>query len=765
MESAGWRKKILLSTVYFLLLKQSMQIKKYEIDFNGEKLSVEISDLADQANGSVLVRYGDTAVFATAVMSNNRREGLDYFPLSVDYEERFYAAGMILGSRFIRREGRPTEEAILTSRLIDRTVRPLFDKRIRNEVQIVVLALSVDTKNDPDIPAIIAGSLALGISDIPWGGPVGAARIGYIDGNFAINPTYEEREKSLVDIVVCGKNGKVNMIEAGAKEVNESVMSEAMDRGVKEISKIQEFQEKIIKEIGKEKIKMEIKGEIPEMKEFFEKEHAEKLHKIIFSGEKHGLGELKTEWIKSAKEKFGEDNWDLAEDLYEESVNKIIHKEILDTPDGKEKRADGRKIDELRPLYANVRILPLIHGSGIFYRGGTHVFSAVTLGGPKEGQLIEGMEIQTTKHFLHHYNFPPFSTGETGRIGGTGRREVGHGALAERALSAVIPSRESFPYTIRVVSESMASNGSTSMGSVCASTLALMDAGVPIKNPVAGIAMGLMLSEAKSASGGIKYKVLTDIQGPEDHHGDMDFKCAGTKEGVTAIQMDVKVDGVTVEILKKTLVQAKEAREQILEVLTKAMPTHRQDLPTNAPKIVKMNIDPDKIGAVIGPGGKMINSIIEKTNTEIDIDQDGTVFITGKDLKDIAKARDIVEGLTHEFQPGEIITGKVTRMFEFGAMVGIGGEQEGLVHISELSPERVEKVTDVVNVGDEVTAQVINIDDRGRINLSIKRVDPDYDPSKDTRNNNGNNYGRREKFTERNSGRGMGGRKRRSARG
>ncbi len=467
-----------------------MQIKKYETDFNGEKLSVEISDLADQANGSVLVRYGDTAVFATAVMSNNRREGLDYFPLSVDYEERFYAAGMILGSRFIRREGRPTEEAILTSRLIDRTVRPLFDKRIRNEVQIVVLALSVDTKNDPDIPAIIAGSLALGISDIPWLGPVGAARIGYIDGNFAVNPTYEEREKSLVDIVVCGKNGKINMIEAGAKEVNESVMSEAIDRGVKEISKIQEFQEKIIKEIGKEKIKIEIKEEMPEMKEFFEKEHAEKLHKIIFSGEKHGLSGLKSEWIKSAKEKFGEENWDLSEDLYEESINEIIHKEILDAPEGKEKRADGRKIDELRPLYANVRILPLIHGSGIFYRGGTHVFSAVTLGGPKEGQLIEGMEIQTTKHFLHHYNFPPFSTGETGRIGGTGRREVGHGALAERALSAVIPSRESFPYTIRVVSESMASNGSTSMGSVCATTLALMDAGVPIKNPVPGIAMG-----------------------------------------------------------------------------------------------------------------------------------------------------------------------------------------------------------------------------------------------------------------------------------
>ncbi len=730
-----------------------MQIKKYETDFGGEKLSVEISDLADQANGSVLVRYGDTAVFATAVMSHNRREGLDYFPLSVDYEERFYAAGMILGSRFIRREGRPTEEAILTSRLIDRTIRPLFDNRIRNEVQIVVLALSVDNKNDPDIPAIIAASLALGISDIPWGGQIGAVRMGHIDGNFTANPTYEDREKSLFDIVICGKDERINMIEAGAREVHEDIIAEAIDRSLQEISKIQEFQKKIIKEIGKEKIKAEVKEEMPEMKEFFEKEYAKKLHEIIFSGEKHGLANTKTEWVNIAKEKFGNENWDLAEDLYEKNIDEIIHNEILDAPEGKEKRADGRKIDELRPLYASVRILPLIHGSGIFFRGGTHIFSAVTLGGPKEGQLIEGMEIQTTKHFLHHYNFPPFSTGETGRIGGTGRREVGHGALAERALSAVIPSREEFPYTIRVVSESMASNGSTSMGSVCASTLALMDAGVPIKNPVAGIAMGLMMESTKSEARNPKYKILTDIQGPEDHHGDMDFKCAGTKEGVTAVQMDVKVDGITVEILKKALEQAKKAREQILEVITKAMPMPRQDLPTNAPKIVKMQINPDKIGAVIGPGGKMINSIIEKTNSEIDIDQDGTVFITAKDLNDIARARDIVEGLTQEFKAGEIVTGKVTRLFEFGAMVGVGGDQEGLVHISELSPERVEKVTDILNVDDEVTAQVISIDERGRINLSIKRLDPNYDPSKDTRSvNRNNNDSRRNKFTNRRGG-------------
>ncbi|MBU1160101.1 polyribonucleotide nucleotidyltransferase, partial [Patescibacteria group bacterium] len=642
-------------------------------------------------------------------------------------------------SRFVRREGRPTEEAVLTGRLIDRTIRPLFNRKMRNEVQVVVLTLSVDNKNDPDIPAIIAASLALGISDIPWLGPIGAVRVGYIDNNFVLNPSYEEREKSLMEIVVCGKDGRANMIEAGAKEIGEDVLGKAMDLAVEEMAKIEDFQKKIFKEIGKEKAVIEIEAKNPEIEEFFKKEFYKKLHETIFSGKKHGLGDLKSEWMDIFKEKFNEESPALADELYEKYINEIIHQEILNPPAGKEKRADARKIDELRPLYAKARFLPLIHGSGVFFRGGTHIFSAVTLGGPKQGQLIEGMEIQTTKHFLHHYNFPPFSTGETGRMGGAGRREIGHGALAEKALLAVIPSREEFPYTIRVVSEAMASNGSTSMGSVCASTLALMDAGVPIKNPVAGIAMGLMLSEAKSASGGMKYKILTDIQGPEDHHGDMDLKVAGTKEGVTAIQMDVKVEGIPIKILKEALIQGKKARLEILEVILKAIPGPRQDLPNNAPKIIKIEIDPDKIGAVIGPGGKMITSITEKTNTEIEIEQTGIVFITGKILEDIKKARDIIEGLTHEFKIGEIITGKVTRLFDFGAMVGIGGEQEGLVHISELSPERVEKVTDVVNAGDEVTAQVISIDERGRINLSIKRVDPDYDPSKDLRNNKDNN--------------------------
>jgi polyribonucleotide nucleotidyltransferase len=716
-----------------------MQIKKYETVFGGKKLSVEISDLADQANGSVLVRYEDTAVFATAVMGKNKREGLDYFPLSVDYEERFYAAGQILGSRFMRREGRPSEEAILSGRVIDRTIRPLFDKRIRNEVQVTMLILSIDTKNDSDIPAIIAASLALGVSDIPWGGPVGAVRIGHIPlagggQNFLVNPTYEERDNSILDAVICGTNGKINMIEAGAKEVPEDVAIKGLEKALEEIAVIQKFQEKIISEIGKEKAKVDL-DEIPaDMSDFFKKEIAKDLDKTIYGGDKGGIGELKHQWMKIAAEKFGDDKKNQADDLYEEEVNDIIHKEILEN----DKRPDGRKMDELRNIFAKAGFLPTLHGSGVFFRGGTHVLSVVTLGGPKDAQLIEGMEVQTEKHFMHHYNFPPFSTGETGRMGNPGRREIGHGALAERALSAIIPSREIFPYTIRIVSESMASNGSTSQGSICASVLALMDAGVPIKAPLAGIAMGLMMKDEKN------FKVLTDIQGPEDHHGDMDFKVAGTKDGVTAIQMDVKVDGVTVEILEKTLKQAKKAREEIMGTMLKEIPEARKDLSAYAPRIIKIMIDPEKIGAVIGPAGKVIKSITEKTGADIDIEQDGTVLITGKNHKDTDAAKKMVEDLTHEFKAGEMATGPVTRMFEFGAMVDIGGGQEGLIHISELAPFRVEKVTDIVKPDQIVTVKVIGVDEKGRVNLSLKQADPNYNSELDPRGNgNGERNGGR----------------------
>ncbi len=697
-----------------------MELKSFETEFGGKKLRVEISNLADQANGSVLVRYGETAVFATAVMSSQKREGLNYFPLMVDYEERFYAAGMILGSRFIRREGRPSEEAVLTGRLIDRTIRPLFDKRIRNEVQVTVLTLSTDSKNDPDVPLIIAASLALGISDIPWNGPVGAVRIGY-DNNFIVNPNYEEREKCLLETVVCGKSGKINMIEALAKEIPENITVEAFTSAVKEIEAVENFQKKIIKEIGKEKIKIQFAEQPAEMGKFFKSEIFKKLEEIVFqkegSGFKNDFDEIKSHWMKIAKEKFGDECSVLADDYFEESVNGMVHKNILMT----DKRPDGRKIDEVRPILAEVGILPILHGSGVFFRGGTHILSVVTLGGPKDVQLVEGMETQTTKRFMHHYNFPPFSTGETGRIGSPGRREIGHGALAEKALLTVMPSKEEFPYTVRIVSESMASNGSTSQGSICASTLALMDAGVPIKNPVAGIAIGLMI-------GGDKYKILTDIQGPEDHHGDMDFKCAGTKNGVTAIQMDVKVEGVSVEILKEVLQKAKKARMEILEIMLKTIPEPRKELSQYAPRILKIMIKPDKIGSVIGPGGKIINSIIDKTGAEIDIEQDGTVIILGKDQNAIDSARKLIDSITHEFEAGEIIKGPVTRLFDFGAMVDIGAGQEGLIHISELASFRVDKVTDIVKTGDVLTVKVVGIDEKGRVNLSLKQADPNYKP-------------------------------------
>jgi len=702
-----------------------MQIKAFETEFGGKKLRVEISDLADQANGSVLVRYGETAVFVTAVMSKYTREGLDYFPLTVDYEERFYAAGQILGSRFMRREGRPSEEAILTARLIDRSIRPLFSMKMRNEVQVVALALSVDAKNDSDIPAIIGTSLALGISDIPWRGPIGAVRMGYIDDNLVVNPAYTERDKSLLDIIICGTDKKIDMIESGTKEASEEIIVKALEKAVEEIEKIEDFQKKIIKEIGKEKRKIETKEEPEGMNNLFKKNVFDSLKKSLYEtgDKKTDYGEIKDYWIKIAKEQFGDGNEQMACEFFDNKVDEIVHEEALKN----NRRPDGRKMDEVRPLFAGVGIFSLLHGSAIFFRGGTHILSVLTLGGPKDGLLIEGMEVQMTKHFMHHYNFPPFSTGETGRMGNPGRREIGHGALVERALSAVVPDREHFPYTIRIVSEVMASNGSTSQGSICASTLAMMDAGVPIKNPVAGIAMGLMLD--KSQISNLKsqnYKILTDIQGPEDHYGDMDFKCAGTKEGVTAIQMDVKVDGVTVEILKKALFQAKKAREEILEVMLKVISGPRKELSAYAPRIIKMQINPDKIREVIGPGGKMIHSITEKTGAEIEVEQDGTVFITGKNHKDSEEAKELIEELVHEYKVGEIVTGPVVKILDFGAIVDIGPMQDGMIHISELAPFRVEKVEDIVKMGDVVAVKIINVDERGKISLSLKQADPNY---------------------------------------
>src|SRR3989339_319821 len=700
-----------------------MQTKTYETDYCGKKLKAEISDLADQANGSVLVRYGETVVFATAVISKNKREGIDFFPLTVDYEEKFYAAGKIMGSRFIKREGRPSEEAILTARIIDRTIRPLFDRRLRNEIQVVVLALSVDGKNDSDIPAIIAASLALGISDIPWDGPVGSARVGQADGQFVFNPTYEEREKSTMDIAVCAKDGKVNMIEAGAKEIAEETAIKGIEGALEEIAKMEEFQ----KEIIKEKIKIELKNKPKEAVALFEKNILPKLEAVLYPSAQSGqarkkpdIDPLKKEWMELLKAGVNEEFLAFADEIFEDGVDELVHNKVIDAPKGQEKRQDGRKTDEVRSLYASVDLLPALHGSAVFYRGNTHILSTVTLGGPQDAQIIEGMEVQMTKHFMHHYNFPPFSVGETGRMGSPGRREIGHGALVEKALLPVLPPKSDFPYTIRVVSEAMASNGSTSQGSICASTIALMDAGVPIKNPVAGISMGLMMRNDK------EYRVLTDIQGFEDHFGDMDFKCAGTKDGITAIQLDIKVGGIPLAALKEAFEQAKKTRMEILAVMLKAIPEPRKELSPTAPRIIKMMINPDKIREVIGPGGKMINSIIDKTGAEIDIEQDGSVYITGKNLKEADEAKKIIEGLTHEYAVDELVSGPVTRLFDFGAMVEIGPMQEGLVHISELAPFRVNKVTDVVNLGDTVKAKIISIDEKGRVNLSIKQLDPNY---------------------------------------
>lgn len=697
-----------------------MQKKEYSTQIGGETLTATFTDLTNQAHGSVILRYGNTTVLATVVMSEGTKEGLGYFPLTVDYEEKFYAAGAILGSRFMRREGRPNDEAILSGRVIDRTIRPLFDQRIRNEVQVVVTVLSID-EYDPDVLGVIAASVALGTSDIPWSGPVSAVRIGKFNGDFVINPTYTIRDhkESSIDLLACGKNGNINMIEIAADESGEQMLSEALTEASRTIEEIQEFQHMIISDIGKTKRVIELEEYSKELKSLFEKEIKPKLEGAVFSGAgKKGIHELSNEWMSLFKKTFPEADKNPAEDYFEAAVDEILHQKAIDD----NKRPDGREMNEVRELFAQAGgVSDVIHGTGIFYRGGTHVLSALTLGGPSDSQIIDSIELQDTeKRFMHHYNFPPYSVGEAGRMGGTNRRMIGHGALAEKALLPVIPIQEEFPYTIRIVSEVMASNGSSSMGSVCGSTLALMDGGVPIKKHVAGIAMGLMLDESGN------YKVLTDIQGPEDEHGDMDFKVAGTKDGVTAVQMDVKVDGIPVHILTEAFEDAKQARLKIISVLEKAIPSPREHVSERAPKIETVTIKEDQIGLVIGPGGKTINEIKETTGViEITIEQNGTVYISGKG-DSTEKAKKIIEEMTHEYTAGERFEGEVTRVLDFGAFVKIGHNTEGLVHVSELAPYRVNTVSDVISVGEIVPVIIKEVDERNRINLSIKQIDPDF---------------------------------------
>ena len=697
-----------------------MHKQEFSMELNGKKLTAEFSDLVENANGSVILRYGATAVLATAVMSKNKKD-TDFFPLTVDYEEKFYATGQILGSRYTRREGKPSDEAILSGRITDRTIRPLFDQWIRNDIQVVLTVLSLD-QDDPDTLGVIAASLALGVSNIPFHGPASAIRISkHATDGFQINPTYVERDNETyeLDLLACGKDGNINMIELGGEEAQESTIVDALKLASEQIEKINAWQKEIITKIGVKKVEIPA----PEMPETVKKLFADKIEpkfaKTVMSGipghEK--INEISDEWMKIAEETLSEEDFAFADKYIEEKLDELIHEQVLKF----DKRADGRGMDELRPLFAQAGgVSPILHGSGIFYRGGTHILSVLTLGGPKDAQVIEGMEEkEEAKRFMHHYNFPPYSTGETGRMGGTNRRMIGHGNLAEKALFPMIPKQDIFPYTIRLVSEAMSSNGSTSMGSVCGSTLALMDGGVPIKRPVAGIASGLM-SDGKGV-----YKVLTDIQGPEDHYGDMDFKVAGTTEGVTAIQMDVKVDGIPIPVLAIAFEKAKKARLQILDVIKAAISETRKDISPNAPKILVVKIQPDQIGGVIGSGGKTIKAIKEKTGAEVDIDDDGTVYLTGKNGA-AEKARDIVESMTHEYQAGEKFEGTVVRVEAFGAFVNIGYDTDGLVHVSEIAPFRIDNVADYLKVGDKVPVVVKGVDERERIALSIKSANPDF---------------------------------------
>lgn len=673
------------------------------VQINSTKLTFKVGKFAPQANASVLAQIGETIVLAT-VVSSAPREDLDYFPLYVEYQEKLYAGGKIKGSRWVKREGRPSDEAILTARLIDRSIRPLFPEDYKNEVQVVITVLSVDAENDPDVLAICATSAALAISDIPWQGPVGAVRIGLKEGNFFANPVYQERNFSDLDLVVVGTEKSIVMVEVGARQVVEEEMIKALEFGQKQIKKVIDTIKDLAAKVGQKKqpvTKKKIKAELVKKVEKLAKVEVERLIKQF--DQKPDLSQLE-EIKKAIYEEMEEESKKEIGQIVDQYFKAQIRKQILE----KGKRADGRKAQEIRPLCIEVGILPRTHGSAVFQRGLTQALTITTLGSPSLEQLIEGMEGEETKRYIHHYYMPPFSVGEVGRFGWPSRREVGHGSLAERALEPVIPSEEKFPYTIRVVSEIMSSNGSTSMASVCGSSLSLMDAGVPISKPVAGIAMGL-----------VEKLILTDITGIEDHVGDMDFKVAGTKEGITALQMDVKTLNVNLEILAKGLLKAKEARIYILNEMSKILPVPRSQLSKYAPRISVLHIDKEKIGDVIGPGGRMIRAIINETGVAMDVDDDGSVTISGIDPDQVKRAIDWVDGLTREVQAGETFEGEVKRILPFGAFVEILPGKEGLVHISEMSDEYVGHPSDIVEIGKKVKVRVKEIDDMGRINLSM----------------------------------------------
>ena len=697
--------------------------RKFETELAGRKLTVETGRVAELANGDAIIHYGDTVVMVNVTASKEPREGIDFFPLSVDYEEKLYAVGKIPGS-FQKREGKPADKAILTSRAIDRPIRPLFPKDFRNDVCVVATVLSVEQDNSPEVCAMIGASVALSISDIPFGGPTAAVNVGYVDGQIVINPTVAQREHSRLKLTVAGTMEKVTMIEAGADEIPNDTMLDCIKAGHEEIKKLCKFIEGIKEEVGKPKFEYVSfatdKDVYAEIKENFKERMYQDVQAVDKEVRDANMDKLAEDIQAYFVEKYGEEETEAKSteiansihDLEKECVREMIFKE--------HKRPDGRRIDEIRPLSCEVGVLPRVHGSAIFTRGQTQVLSVVTLGTKSEEQELDGLDEEESKRYMHQYNFPSYSVGEARPSRGPGRREIGHGALAEKALVPVIPSEDEFPYAIRVVSEVLSSNGSTSQASICGSTLALMDAGVPIKKPVAGISTGLVTDKNDPS----RYIMLTDIQGIEDFFGDMDFKVGGTKDGITAIQVDIKIDGLTYDIIKEAFERTKVARDYILDnIMLPVINEPRKEVSKYAPKIMMANISVDKIKDVIGPGGKMINKIIDETGVKIDINDDGKVCVYANDSESGKKAMDMILDIAKIIEVGGIYDGKVTKIMPFGAFIDIGGGNEGLLHISKISNKRVEKVEDVLSVGDEVTVKVSEIDNQGRINLNMKDLE------------------------------------------
>jgi len=733
----------------------------------GRPLKISTGKVAHQADAAVWVQYGETVVQATVVQAKTEREGIDFFPLMVDFEEKLYAAGIIKGSRWIKREGRPTDQSVLTGRMIDRSIRPLFVSGDNRDVQVIITVLAVDQENDYDIVSLLAASATLAISGLKWNGPIGGIRIGLIEDKFIFNPTYEEQAKSSLDLIVSGTAEKVIMIEAGANEVSEDKILAAIMAGQKEMQGAIDLIKKLQAEVAPKKLaETTPKLKTPEETET-EKEKAnwlvlgsewlkENIKKILFDKVYYTKGERKLA-VGAIKDQL--DSYLIEKRLNSEArhyvskklVEEMIDAEVTQAILSEKRRVDGRALDEIRALSAEVAILPRDHGTALFSRGETQVMSIVTLGAPGMEQSLEGLEGQSKKRYMHHYNFPPYSVGEASPLRGTGRREIGHGALAEKALIPMIPARDEFPYTVRLVSETLGSNGSSSMASTCASTLALMDAGVPIKKPVVGIAMGLASNDDMS-----KWIVLTDIQDLEDGAGGMDFKITGTDAGLTAIQLDTKTNGLTEEIIKQTFKQGRVALNQILEVIKQAIPAPRPELSPYAPRITSFNVDPEKIGAIIGPGGKIINRIIDETGVSIDIEDDGLVMICGTDAEKVAEAVRQVKEIVHVFEAGEILKGKVVRLLDFGAFISLNANQDGMVHVSELAPYRIEKPSDFLNIGDEVTIKIKEIDDQGRVNLTMKGLSENADLWKEEKGkSNGTSFGgSRPSFGDRSNSRG-----------